>query len=450
MYLLSTRKVLGVMPISLNPVPCKTMERIISKALYGFIDDHLIFDEAQFGFRANRSVTDQLLLTYDHVTYWYDQGHVVDLILFDFVKAFDRVHHQTLIDKLAAIEISGSLLQWITSFLLGREMKVSISGNVSASRPVLSGVPQGSVLGPLLFLIFINYICSRIQCNYKMFADDLKLYFHSSAPSPGSSQSLPNMQDSINLLSAVASSWGLRFSTDKCVHFRFARQRHAQADHLQAPLYNLDGSPIEPSSSHKDLGVTVDVNLKFHHHIRSAVAKAGGVATNFLKSTVCRSSNFMSTLFTSDVRPIIDFASPVWNLGFAGQNKLLESVQRRWTKQVIGLTDLSYPERLARLGMFSIKGRLLRQDLIYCYRIFHGTSVISPTDIFTMNPTANTRGHRYKIQVQHSQLEVRRRFFSCRVINRWNSLPHDIVESPSLSTFKSKLHTFLGDELFSP
>ena len=106
---------LNYRPISLNPIPCKTMERIIYKSLFGFIENHLLFDESQFGFRHNHSITNQLLLTYDYITYWYDQGLVVDLILFDFVKAFDRVHHQTLIDKLVAIGISGNLLQWITS-----------------------------------------------------------------------------------------------------------------------------------------------------------------------------------------------------------------------------------------------------------------------------------------------------------------------------------------------
>ena len=151
----------------------------------------------------------------------------------------------------------------------------------------------------------------------------------------------------------------------------------------------------------------------------------------------------------SMVRPILDFASPIWNLGFLGQNKLLESVQRRWTKQVAGLTDLSYSDRLSALGLFSVKGRLLRQDLIYCYRIFHNLTIISPTDIFIMSPIVVTRGHRFKIQMQHCQIEARRRFFSCRIIPKWNSLPNDIVDAPSLPVFKSRLQAFLGEELYS-
>ena len=116
------------------------------------------------------------------------------------------------------------------------------------------------------------------------------------------------------------------FSTGKCVHLRFARQRHVHAEYLQTPLYTLNGNPINPSCSHKDFGVIID-KLKFHQHIRGAASKAGGIATNFLKSTVSRSANFMSSLFISDVQPLLDFASPVWNLGYLGQNNLLESVQ---------------------------------------------------------------------------------------------------------------------------
>lgn len=215
-----------------------------------------------------------------NVTYGYDQGQVVDLILFDFIKAFDCVPSQTLIDKLLAIGISGNLLQWITSFLLGRSIKVTINGHASYSQPVLSGVAQVSVLGPLLFLIFINHTCSQNQCNYKMFADDLKLCFHSSVLSSDCSRYIPGMQHNINLLSYTAASWGLGFSASKCVHLRFAKQRCAQADDLMTPFYTLNGSPIIQSFTHKDLGITVDTKPKFHQHINCSAAKAGGIATN--------------------------------------------------------------------------------------------------------------------------------------------------------------------------
>jgi len=213
-------------------------------------------------------------------------------------------------------------------------------------------------------------------------------------------------------------------------------------------FYNLDGVPIQSSSSHKDLGVTIESNLKFHQHIRSTVNKAGGISSNLLKSTVCRSADFMIALLISDIRPLTDFCSQLWNLGYLGDLRLVESVQRRWTKQVQGLYDVPYLERLRRLDLFSVKARMERYDLITCYKIFQGLSPVSPSDLFVMAPDARTRGHRFKIQVQFAATDVRKKFFSHRVVEPWNSLPSDVVEASSLPVFKTRLHRFMGDGLF--
>jgi len=274
---------LNYRPISLTPVLCKSMERLVARQLFGFLDGHFILDDSQYGFRPNRSVIDQLLLTYNYITDWYDKGMVVDLIFFDFKKAFDVVHHKTLLDKLVSIGIAGNLLAWIKSFLCGRLMKVCVGGAFSSTRDVLSGVPQGSVLGPLLFLIFINHIGSQLSSKYMIFADDLKLYFHIPKSKLNNVNYIEEIQEDINTLFNTASSWGLSFAADKCVHLRYARS-------VQVPVvgsfYTLNGAPIQSRSFHKDLGITVESNLKFHQHIRNTVNKAGGISSNLLKSTV--------------------------------------------------------------------------------------------------------------------------------------------------------------------
>ena len=196
------------------------------------------------------------------------------------------------------------------------------------------------------------------------------------------------------------------------------------------------------------MGVTIETSLKFHAHIRESVNKAGGVASGLLKATVCRSPEFMATVLISDIRPVLDFCSPLWNLGYLGDLNLIESVQRRWTKQVRGLENCSYGERLKRLNLYSVKGRLLRCDLILCYKILNNLSVIQPSDLFTMAPSVGTRGHRYKIQVPQTSIDARRLFFSCRVIKPWNELSSLVVESTSVEAFKRALHGFLGEKLF--
>lgn len=152
---------LNYRPISLTSVCCKTFERLLCEHLTSYLETNMILSPHQFGFRASRSTMDQLLLVYDNVSKHMDGGHIVDVILFDFSKAFDVVVHSLLIKKLELLGIRGKILHCIHSFLSGRSMQVCIDGHLSQEREVLSGVPQGSVLGPLLFLIYINSIGSN-------------------------------------------------------------------------------------------------------------------------------------------------------------------------------------------------------------------------------------------------------------------------------------------------
>ena len=127
--------------------------------------------------------------------------------------------------------------------------------------------------------------------------------------------------------------------------------------------------------------------------------------------------------------------------------KLLESTQRRWTKQITGMAELNYGDRLQALNLYSVRGRLIRADLIKCWKIFHNHSSIMPEDLFTLSTTTYTRGHRFKIAKPHTSLECRRRFFSIRCIDLWNSLPDNAVSCDSVTSFKTHLHTHLGQIL---
>ena len=403
----------------------------------------------QFGFRRGYTVDDQLLLTYDKVTHWVDSGSVVDVVLFDFAKAFDVVCHVLLIGKLAHLGVGGCLLQWISDFLLDRSMHVTVSGAESGSRDVKSGVPQGSDLGPLLFLVYVNFLPSSITSNCKIFADDLKIYLrirHGSVHD--TALDLSTCQRDINALVAMADSWGLRLNAGKCVVLRF-REGVVDWENVGAlRRYTLNNLDLQATDSHRDLGVVIDVSLKFHEHVRSTVNKAAGLSMNMLGATLCRTKEFMMALYLAHVRPILEFASCVWNTGYLGDLKLLEGVQRRWTKQIEGLFNMQYSERLRHLNLYSVKGRLLRADIIKCWKIFHLKSIIKPADIFTLAPRIGNRGHRFKLSYTHCSMECRHRFFSVRVVKCWNSLSDAAVALDSLTAFKQAIHLSLQPELF--
>ena len=440
---------LNYRPISLTSVCCKSLEKIVASCLMNFLEEHSLLSRDQFGFRSGRAVEDQLLLVYNDVTTWLDSGYTVDLVLFDFSKAFDVVSHGILMDKLAMLGIGGRLHGWIGDFLADRQMCVSVSGIQSSNRPVLSGVPQGSVLGPLLFIVFINSLPSCVLNKCKMFADDMKIYLKVARTDIRRiAENLSSCQRDIDVLQRVATSWGLRFNVGKCEVLRFGRGSSDLMSVGSLSVYNMDGSDLTLGDSSRDLGVLVDSSLRFHTHVRQVVSRAWGLASNLLRSTLCRSREFMLNVYVAHIRPLLEFSSPVWNTGFVGDGKLLESVQRRWTKKVWGLEHLDYASRLESLSLYSVRGRLLRADLIKYFKIFNGLSAISPVDLFVLSPMIHTRGHRYKICKPRASLELRRRFFSVRCVDAWNSLPDGLVSCGSVAAFKSGLHAHLGAGLF--
>ena len=212
--------------------------------------------------------------------------------------------------------------------------------------------------------------------------------------------------------------------------------------------YFLNGVELGLVGCHKDLGVAVDSSLKFHSHINSIACKAAGLANQLLRATVCRDEFFMVSLFVSHVRPLLDFCSSVWNLGYVGDLIKLEGVQRRWTKQVTGLYDFSYLERLKILKLYSVQGRLFRADLIKTWKAFHSNVDVGLAQLFERRVHQSTRGHRFKLSIPLCRSEVRRRFLSVRVVFAWNRLPHDVVALESLGAFKSHLDRLLENEFY--
>ena len=192
----------------------------------------------------------------------------------------------------------------------------------------------------------------------------------------------------------------------------------------------------------------VDSSLKFHEHIRRTAQKANGLAQNLLKSTACRSPEFMVTLFCTHIRPILEYCSNVWNTGYIGDQRVLESVQRRWTKHIDTVSHLDYDARLKTLDMYSVSGRLLRADMICCWKIFNDKSCIAPDSLFSPAPVGNTRGHPYKVGHVRAQTDVRRRSFSIRCVDQWNRLPENVVLEQNYKSFKQKLAMALGNELY--
>ena len=165
------------------------------------------------------------------------------------------------------------------------------------------------------------------------------------------------------------------------------------------------------------MGVTIERNLQFLSHIASKVVKISGLTRNLFSSTLSKEPEFMVIVYTMLFRPLIEYGSVVWNVGYVGDMRLLEKVQRRWTKSIEDFDTKSYKERLALLYLFSIKCRLLQADMTLVWKILHDKCAVPVDKNFTFPNLHNTRGHSMKLYLQNAKLDCRRRFFSIRVVN---------------------------------
>ena len=415
-------------PISLTSILCKIMERIIRDSIMEHMEQNRLFTEHQHGFRKGRSCITQLIEVIDEWTEHLNNRDSIDAVYLDFQKAFDTVPHKRLLTKLEGYGIRGKLLKWIGSYLTDRQQRVILNGKESEWQAVTSGIPQGSVLGPTLFLLYINDLPDVVDSVVKLFADDAKVY---SVVNNDEQQS--KLQDDLDNLMNWSNTWLLRFNQSKCKHLHMGRETNT--------TYNLGDCEIEKTSQEKDLGVVVDKQLKFQQHIYSSVKKANRKLGLIRRSFTHMDKDMFLTLYKSIVRPHLEYGSNIWTTIYKKDKIALENVQRRATKLVPGIQHLCYSERLRKLGIPSLQYRRVRSDLVETYKIINGIDVVT-RNIFPQNPhNIPTRGNTCKIYKQHTRIDVRKYSFTQRVVDHWNALPEDIVSAPSVNSFKSKLNS---------
>ena len=228
-----------------------------------------------------------------------ENGKSFDVIYTDFSKAFDSVAHNRLLQKLESIGISGDLLNWIKSFLSDRTQCVNVDGKLSKLVKVISGIPQGSVIGPLLFVIFINDMPDDVKFNFcKLFADDCKLY--------GIVDGAVNtMQTDLTKLETWSRTWQLPFNASKC------KVMHVGVNNPRT-TYHLDNQALAVTRNEKDLGVIVDDAFKFHEHTASVVKKANQILGVIKKSYNTRDKTTICTLYKGLVRPHLENGNAIW------------------------------------------------------------------------------------------------------------------------------------------
>ena len=233
---------------------CKLLEMFVKKAFMEHLVSNSLLSSKQFGFTGGRSTVTQLLNYLDKCIEKIVAGKVVNCIYLDFSKAFDTVPHKRFSNKLKGYGISGELLNWIKAFLSDRTQTVKVNGVSSATDPVMSGTLPSSVLGPVLFIIFINDVLDNVQSDGFLFADDTKVF--RSVESKADAEAL---QADINALEEWSNTWLLRFNPKKCHVLSLGRIE----DTMYTMRYKVYDKEMEHVFDEKDLGVTIDSQLTF-------------------------------------------------------------------------------------------------------------------------------------------------------------------------------------------
>jgi len=418
-------------PVSLTSVVCKVMEGLIREKMVKHLDETAAFSKLQHGFMQGRSCLTNLLETFESWTEALDKGYGLDVLYLDFKKAFDTVPHKRLLIKLKEQGITGALLKWIEDFLTARKSRVGVRGSFSLWLDVLSGVPQGSVLGPLLFLIFVQDLPERVKCSIRMFADDTKLW-----KEIRHFQDSRELQEDLDSLSNWSEDWQLLFNAEKCKVMHVGHK--FQTEYHMGEAGNR--KKLQETEKERDLGIIVMHDLKPAEQCKAAVAKAMSVIGMIGRHFKRLSKEDFMLLYKSYIRPKVEYCIQVWSPYRVKDIQCLENVQRRATKLVTKIRKLSYEERLKALRLTTLEQRRKRGDLIEVYKLMTGKEKVDYQQFFHKTSAGhNLRGHSMKLTTQQSKRDVRKYFFSVRSVKSWNSLPQQVIDAESINTFKTRL-----------
>ena len=356
----SRNKSVNYKPVSLTSVICKLLETIIRDHMIDFLVKHKLINPSQHGFLKARSCLTNLLCFFEEITKWVDEGSPVDVIYLDFQKAFDKVPHQRLILKLKSHGMGNSIINWIEQWLTDRRQRVVVDGEVSSWKSVLSGVPQGSVLGPILFLVYINDLEEGVIGKILKFADDTKLF--SKTKEIGDKQ---NLQDDIDKLVKWSEKWQMLFNFGKCKCLHIGPENTSMT-------YEMGGTILSTTVKEKDLGVTMNANMKVSEQCRIAASKGNQVLGMIRRNISYKDKSLIVPLYKAIVRPHLEYCIQAWSPYLRKDIDMLEKIQRRATKLIPGLRDLRYEERLKECGLTTLETRRLRGDQIEVFKILNG------------------------------------------------------------------------------
>ena len=433
-------------PVSLTSHLMKVFERVVRKHLVDYFENNELFPDNQHGFRKNRSCLTQLIEHVDSVLRSLNDGSEVDVIYLDFSKAFDKVDHNILLAKLKRYGITGKLYTWIESFLRGRKQAVVVDGQKSEFVEVDSSVPQGTVLGPVFFIIYaMDMIFKAKNSKALTFADDTKLI---KAITTLLCKVL--MENDLTSIIQWSIANNMLLHEDKFVVVNYCLNTSLLLRNLpftaESRQYLTSGGKIMECSPYtRDLGVYVSNDCSWSYHISKIAGDARQMAGWVLGAFRDRSTVTMMTLYKSLIRCKVEYCCPLWNPSKISDIQTLENVQREFTRRISGLQDHDYWERLIKLKLLSLQRRRERYSIIQVWKIKNGFAPNSVGMEFYDSARLGVKAKvpRFNHSAQKSVSTAYDDSFGVKGVRLWNILPKHVNTQATLESFKVSLGDFL-------
>lgn len=418
-------------PISLTSTACKILEHIIHKHLSTFLEEHNVISKAQHGFRKGYSTCTQLIQTIHDFAEAINEGKQTDVIFLDFRKAFDTVSHNKLIYKLSSVIKNDKLITWIKAYLTNRRQFVTLNGALSHCIPVESGVPQGSVLGPLLFIIYINDIVQDLSVNVKLYADDCVLYERIN-----SSEDQIRLNNDFRKVMRWCDRWQMVINFDKTVYMRITLKRN--------PLlyqYGTSDSALSEVTCYKYLGLWISNNLSWNKHIDTISANALRKIFFLRRALRFATPETRFLAYNTIVRPILEYAVMIWDPYTKININKLERIQKKAVRFIYnsyGRTSITNLIKKSGLPSVTDRNRICR--LKFFFQLIHGQYNIDISKIVSYSSGYATRlRHSLSVKPLSTRTNCYKYSYFPRTITEWNNLAGHIVEENNLSHFEALL-----------
>ena len=426
-------------PISLLPIISKVFERVINNKIIGYLESSGLLSDKQYGFRHQRSTADLLTVVTERIYRALDRCGEAKSVALDISKAFDRVWHEGLLKKIHSYGISGKIFSILKAFLSDRKLHVVIDGQQSETHSISSGVPQGSILGPTLFLIYINDLPDELICKLVIYADDTTLYSCLDGKAETEEQRLAlsqSLESDLSRISDWGKKWQVTLNSEKTKVLSANRYVNPEA----TPI-SMSGTTLEESSSIRLVGLTLSKDLTWNEYISSIAKKASMKVGSLYRARRCLSPEVILHLYKSLIRPCMEYCCHIWAGASVSMLNMLDRIQRRVIYMVgpklsSNLQSLSHRRNVASLSLF--------------YRYYNG---MCSSELSTLVPTKKVFGrptrlaslsHRFTVEVPFCRTQFYKRSFFPRTACLWNSLPaHCFPERIDLNCFKSRVNRHL-------